>query len=257
MLKDYTKLALTIVVVVIVDIVMLSPGLIGVDVTSSNKLESSLGLTILILSAAAVGYVAWGALAKRSPQPEEQKPIKRELKTHEDYVEALKPYTGIPLFTEEVAVSLDQLERLKKKKDTLTNILGQRFDATELSYKKFLSVIIEVEKLLFLNVRGIINKLSVFDPSEFAFLTNQKKDRRSAVMSDNILRGKMEVFQQYASYIRGAIDTSEEILLKLDKLTLEITRLDTLDIADIENMDCMKEIDDLIKQTKFYKQQSI
>jgi hypothetical protein len=43
-------------------------------------------------------------------------------------------------------------------------------------------------------------------------------------------------------------------LLKLDKLLLEISRLDSLEPGDIENMACMQEIDSLIKQTKYYKQ---
>jgi len=35
---------------------------------------------------------------------------------------------------------------------------------------------------------------------------------------------------------------------------LEISRLDGLEPGEIENMACMKEIDALIKQTKYYKQ---
>lgn len=34
---------------------------------------------------------------------------------------------------------------------------------------------------------------------------------------------------------------------------MEISRLDSIDPGDIEKMPCMQEIDELIKQTKLYK----
>ena len=41
--------------------------------------------------------------------------------------------------------------------------------------------------------------------------------------------------------------------MKLDKLLLEISRLDSLEPGDIDDMPCMQEIDALIKQTQYYK----
>ena len=52
----------------------------------------------------------------------------------------------------------------------------------------------------------------------------------------------------------GYLEANEEIMLKLDKLLLEISLLGSTDYRDVEEMPCMKEIDMLIKQTKLYKQ---
>ncbi|MNP47981.1 hypothetical protein D3C76_1420710 [compost metagenome] len=51
----------------------------------------------------------------------------------------------------------------------------------------------------------------------------------------------------------GFIQANEEILLKLDKLLLEMSRLETADYRELEATPCMQEIDELIHQTKFYK----
>lgn len=56
------------------------------------------------------------------------------------------------------------------------------------------------------------------------------------------------------SFVKTALHINEEILLKLDKLLLEISRLDSWEIGDIGQMPGMQEIDALIKQTQFYKQ---
>lgn len=42
-------------------------------------------------------------------------------------------------------------------------------------------------------------------------------------------------------------------MLKLDQLLLEISRLDSFEAGDIEQMPCMQEIDQLIKHTKLYR----
>jgi hypothetical protein len=132
----------------------------------------------------------------------------------------------------------------------LLNVLNERFDTTELSYKKFASVTLEVEKLFYLNVRSILNRLNVFDESEFESIRSQKLTK----FSRELLEEKTNVYNEYLSFVKNSLGTNEEILLKLDKLLLEISRLDSFEPGDIEKMPCMQEIDTLIKQTKFYKQ---
>lgn len=130
------------------------------------------------------------------------------------------------------------------------NIINQRFDEGELSHKKFSSVAYEVEKLFYLNVKSILNRLSVFDESEYLSVMNQRQSK----FSREILEEKTKVYNEYLSFMKSSLSTNEEILLKLDKLIIEISRLDSFEPGDIDNMPCMQEIDSLIKQTKLYKQ---
>jgi hypothetical protein len=240
----YIKLLGLILGVVVLNILVLSPGFLGVDIGGS-ALATAFGVTLIFASALGLLYGSYSILFK---QPVVL-PVK-QIKTHEDYVEALTHYRRVKALEGDIALALEQLERIRKKKDTLMNVLIQRFDPTELSYKKFASVTEEVEKLFYLNVRSILNRLNVFDESEFESVMNKK----STPFSPELLQEKTNVYNEYLAFVKGSLGTNEEILLKLDKLLLEISRLDSFELGDIENMPCMQEIDSLIKQTKYYKQ---
>ncbi|MNI99672.1 hypothetical protein D3C73_1588090 [compost metagenome] len=78
-------------------------------------------------------------------------------------------------------------------------------------------------------------------------------NQKNARFSTELLQERRTVYSEYLTFIKSSLATNEEIMLKLDKLLLEISRLDSFEPGDIENMPCMQEIDSLIKQTKLYK----
>ncbi|MWV42850.1 hypothetical protein GRF59_04345 [Paenibacillus sp. HJL G12] len=240
----YIKFLGLILGILALNILVLSPGFLGVEIGGS-ALSTAFGITLLLASAIALLYGSYVLLFK----PPIVVPVK-EIKTHEDYVEGLNQYKHVKTLEEDITLALEQLERMKKKRGTLLNVLNQRFDETELSYKKFSSVTYEVEKLFYLNVKSILNRLSIFDESEFLIVMNQKPTK----FSRELLQEKTNVYNEFLSFMRGSLSTNEEILLKLDKLLVEISRLDSFEPGDIDNMPCMQEIDSLIKQTKYYKQ---
>lgn len=240
----YIKLAGLIIGIVALNVVVLSPGLVGVEI-GGNALSTATGITLLFASALALLYGSYVLLFK----PPVAIPLK-QIQTHDDYVESLFRYRRVKALEADIPFALEQLERIVKKKDTLFHVLNQRFDPSELSYKKFASVIQEVEKLFYLNIRSILNRLNVFDESEFNSVMNQTSTR----FTQRLLQEKKNMYNEFLAFVKSSLSTNEEILLKLDKLLLEISRLDSLDLGDIEKMPCMQEIDSLIKQTKYYKQ---
>jgi hypothetical protein len=242
--SKYIKLIGLIAGVAVLNIVVFSPGFAGLAIGGS-ALATASGVTLLVASALALLYGSYILLAR---QPEAI-PVK-QIRTHEDYAEALTRYARIKPLEGDIRFALDQLERIRKKKETLLDVLNQRFESGELSYKKFASVIREVEKLFYLNVRSVLNRLHVFDEADFASVMTQKTTR----YSKQLLQEKTNLYNEFLSFLKYSLDNNEEILLKLDKLLLEISRLDSFEPGDIENMPCMQEIDSLIKQTKYYKQ---
>ncbi|AKG36433.1 hypothetical protein VK70_19345 [Paenibacillus durus ATCC 35681] len=232
--------------VAVLDIVILSPGLLGVEIGGENALETASGVTLLVISFLVLLYGSYALLFK----PSALAPVKN-IKTHEDYIAALNHYRNAKGLKKDIALALDQLDRLEKKKYTLSDVLGQRFDQAELSYKKFHSVIDAVEQLFYLNIRGILNRLSVFDASEVSAFTSEQKPTQ---LSNKLVQEKTALHNEYLTSITGYLGANEEILLKLDKLLLEISQLDSTDYQNIEDMPGMQEMDALIKQTKFYKQ---
>jgi len=240
----YIKLLGIIVGVAVLNILVFSPGFLGIEI-GGDALATAFGVTLLLASALVLLYGSYVLLFK----PPVVVPIK-QIKTHEDYVEALARYKRVKALEENVTLALEQLDRMKKKEFTLLNVLNERFEPTELSYKKFASVAQEVTKLFYLNVRSILNRLNVFDESEFESVMKQRPTK----FSRELLQEKTMVYNDYLTFMQSSLGTNEEILLKLDKLLLEISRLDSFEPGDIELMPCMQEIDSLIKQTKYYKQ---
>jgi hypothetical protein len=145
---------------------------------------------------------------------------------------------------------LDQIERLQKKNKTIRDILLENFSVSEMSYKKFDAVIAEVEKIFFMNIRSILNKLDAFDEKEYNFV---RKKYEEGDFSQELMEEKSKVFNEYINFVKAATEDNEQILLKLDKLLLEISGLKSVESGQLEQMPGMIEIDNLIKQTKYYK----
>ena len=226
------------------NIAVFSSGLLAVDLFGS-ALEKAFGSAFLVLSGSGLVYGNYKLLS----EPEKAIPIGAK-STKEDYVEALNEHRGLETFERNIDLLLDQIERLQKKNKTIRDILLQIFNASEISYQKFDAVIAEVENIFFKNIRSIINKLNAFDEDDYNFI---KKQRNSGAFSEEIMQEKFKVYNEYIRFVKEATEDNEQILLKLDKLLLEISGLNCIESGELEQMAGMIEIDNLIKQAKYYK----
>ncbi|MGU3470149.1 hypothetical protein ACLBWT_03160 [Paenibacillus sp. D51F] len=238
------RLAGLIVIVAAADIAVLSPGLLNVEIGGS-ALSTATGVSLLLASALALFYGSY-AIVFREPAA---LPVK-QIRSYDDYAEALSPYKRVKALENDIATALEQIARLKKKKLALENVLEQRFDRGELSFKKFASVTEEAEKLFYLNVRSLLNRLHVFDEAEFSSMSGRKRSS----FSSELIQEKAAMYNDHLAFVKSSLSANEELLMKLDRLLLEISRLDGIDPDDIDDMPGMQELDSLIKQTKFYKQ---
>ncbi|MNV87757.1 hypothetical protein D3C71_1819060 [compost metagenome] len=108
----------------------------------------------------------------------------------------------------------------------------------------------EVEEVFYGNIRGILNKLAVFDPRELADSSEQRYSRLSGTLAQR----KKELHDQYMGDVARYVGANEEILLKLDQLLLEMARLGGTYSGNIEDINGIQELNALIVQTKHYKQ---
>ena len=173
-----------------------------------------------------------------------------KIMTAGDYIEELNDHRELKTFEKTVELMLDQIERMQKKNKIIRDILLQIFSASEMSYKKFNGVISEVEKIFFMNIRSILNKMDAFDEEDYIFIG---KKHESGDFSEEFMEEKMKVYNKYITFVKSATEDNEEILLKLDKLLLELSGLNSVESGKLEMMPGMIEIDNLIKQTTNYK----
>ena len=166
------KLLILITSIAFINVIVLSPGLLGIQVFGESALQTASATAILTASILAILFGIYQLFFK----PTVIISIK-ELKADEDYVISLSQYKNMKVLKKEISFALEQVQRLKKKKGTLWNVLNQRFEQNEISYKKFTTVIIEVEKLFYLNLRNILNKVSVFDEAEYKHVLEHNTTR--------------------------------------------------------------------------------
>ncbi|WP_028546782.1 hypothetical protein [Paenibacillus taiwanensis] len=238
------KLTALILVVAAANILVFSPGFIGVQLGAS-ALSAATGVTLLFASGGVLVTGIYHFVFKKPTVI----PIK-QIKTYDEYVEHLSRYRHTKGIESDISLALGQVDRMHKRKRTLIEVLQQRFVETEMSYKKFISVTEEVEHLFYQNIRSILNILHVYDEAEFVRVFQQQ----SSHFSNDLIQKKASVYQNYLSTISSSISNNEEILLKLEQLLLEISSLDHIEAGEIEQLSCVQELDSLIRQTKYYKQ---
>lgn len=152
------------------------------------------------------------------------------------------------VFDENILKNIDQIKRFTRKKDTIKDILLQKFLKDEMSFQKFSSVLMDVENVIYMNMRSILNKIAAFDVDEY-----ERLSKSGALTVDELTLEKQGIFNEYISFVDCATKTNEEILLKLDKMLLEISRYNSIDGGDIKKLPAIMEMDELIKNANLYK----
>jgi len=227
------------------NIIIFSPAFIGLTLIGVSTFETALGCTVLILSGTGLTYGNYRLLSVPDDSSQTNK-----IMAVDDYVEALNIHRSLKTFGKTVEILVDQIERLQKKNKTIRDILLQIFCASEMSYQKFDIVITEVEKIFFMNIRSILNKLNAFDEDDYEIV---RKNHDAGAFSEQFMEDKFKVYYEYIAFVNAAAEDNEQILLKLDRLLLEISGLNSIESGQLEQMPGMIEIDNLIKQAKYYK----
>ena len=233
------------IVIVILNIIIFSPGLIGINIDFINIFQTSIGITIIIMS---VIIFIMGNYKILIEEKDDVNIFK--LDNYEDYIEALKDNSSKRIFSKYIDSLLDQIERINKKQEKIDDILLQKFNTSEISYTKFKKTISEVVDVFYLNIKSVIKKINIFDQEENEKV---KKDIKRGKISGNIAEEKNDMYEEYITFVKDSVEDNEEILLKLDKVLLELSKFNSLDDGELENMNAIKDVDELISKINLYK----
>jgi len=246
--KKILKIAGLNVGIAFFNIIIFSPGLIGISFTDSTALHIAIGGTVVFLSAVLFFYGNYKLL---SPKTNRSTKINlNDIKSTEDCITALKQAYGKETFNTSIDTVIEQVEVFIKKKEKIFNTLRQKFNIIDELYEKFIGTILDVEYVFISNIKSILNNISIFDEEDYKrarYNMTQKK------ISNQFVISKMNIYSEYISFVKNAIEDNEEIILKLDALLLELSRFNSLETGELENMKEIKEMDDLIKRSKHYR----
>ena len=233
------------IAIVMLNIIIFSPGLFNIKIDFINIFQTSIGITIIIMSFIIFIIGNYKILIKEDNEIDISK-----LDDSEDYIEALKENSSKRVFSKDIDILLEQIERMDKKQEKIDDILSQKFTVNEMSYIKFKKTITEVRDVFYINIKSVINKINIFDEQEYEKI---KKDIKNGKLNGKIEEQKKDMFDEYIFFVKDSIEDNEEILLKLDKFLFELSKFNSLEDGELENMSAIKDVDELINKIKFYK----
>ena len=233
------------IAIVMLNIIIFSPGLFNIKIDFINIFQTSIGITIIIMSFIIFIIGNYKILIKEDNEIDISK-----LDDSEDYIEALKENSSKRVFSKDIDILLEQIERMDKKQEKIDDILLQKFTVNEMSYIKFKKTITEVRDVFYINIKSVINKINIFDEKEYEKI---KKDIKNGKLNGKIEEQKKDMFDEYIFFVKDSIEDNEEILLKLDKFLFELSKFNSLEDGELENMSAIKDVDELINKIKFYK----
>ena len=229
--------------IILVNIALFSKALLGLALLSGSALTISLAWTAIIASVFA--FFRGNSLILTQ---KETRALLQGIRSLNDCIPVFQEalHKG-DVFDENILRNIEQIKRFRRKHDTINDILLQKFAVNEMSYQKFSSVLQDVEGVLYTNMRSILNKISAFDIEEYE--TMQKR----GFIINEVSKEKIDIYNEYIDFVKSATVTNEDILLKLDKMLLEISRYNSLDDGDVQKLPAIIEMDELIKNAKLYK----
>ncbi len=241
--------------IVLLNVILFSKGLVGITL-GSDALLTAIGVTTIVMSLIGFGYGNYTLLFSEP----ENTPLRlykgTEFVNPKDYIDALEDLREKKVFENDIRAAVDQIYSLQDKDKSLDSILEQYFSPGELTYTKFQSVIDSVQLLFYNNIKKMINRMIIFDYKNYTKLRTKLHNaplNGGTSVSSRSVGEQMKIYDEHLSYVHGLVDMNEDVLLKLDSLLLEISKLDDIGEAELEKMIAIQEINELISNTKYYK----
>ena len=229
--------------IIIINILLFSKVFFGLSLLSGNTFSISAAWTVVVASVFA--FIKGNSVIM---EKKETRMLTQNIHSLNDCVSVFRAaiHNG-DVFDENILKNLDQIKRFGRKRNTINDILLQKFSADEMSFQKFNSVLHDVEDALYMNMRSILNKISAFDVEEYEVM------QRKGFSPDEFSQEKLAIYNEYIHFVNQATKTNEDILLKLDKMLLEISRYNSLEDGDVQKLSAIIEMDELIKNANLYK----
>ena len=229
--------------IVLVNIVLFSKALLGLALFAGTALSISIAWTAIIGSVFAFFRGNSLVLAQK-----ETRMLMQGIRSLNDCIPVFQEaLNNGDVFDENIQKNIEQIKRFRRKHGTINDILLQKFAVNEMSYQKFSGVLQDVEAVIYTNMRSILNKISAFDIEEYETL------QKRGFQANEVSKEKMDIYNEYIDFVNNATKSNEDILLKMDKMLLEISRYNSLEDGDIQKLPAILEMDELIKNANLYK----
>jgi len=243
--KSILKLIIFNLILAIADIFLFSQGYFDINPTSISSARRIFFFVLVVFEL--IFFVVINYLIIAGPKPSMKLVNQNELKDGKDYIKKLRELSAKKIFAKDIEILIGQIERIEPKRNALITILGENFSTDSMTFLKFRGTIDDVVGLFYDHTKKAMNRIVIFDVNEYEQL---RKNQIS--LSKEVKENKIKVFAQHIGYVKETIQQNEEIITELDSLALELAKLDEINEQALENSRIMAEIEELIKNTKYY-----
>lgn len=217
---------------VLIDIILFSEGLIGLKINDINVLKKSLAITLIFMNVICFIYINYKLLNSKAIKHDYNL---NKIDNNTDYVNIISKLMNKKYYNNLLKLTLEQLNRINKKQKSLDYMLFQKFGEEE-NGENFKKAIKDISESFFKNIKKIINIVSIFDQEEYNYLLERYKTL------ENIPIERKQLYEENDKYLKEIIKTNEEILLILDKLLIEMSKIGDIQESDEINIENMKDI---------------
>lgn len=236
-----------------VDVVLFSQNLVGLAFVGAGVVTSCLAVGAVALNVV-VGAFGYYNIFKKSEVPLISISNAKALEKPDDYFGALESCRSKQVFKTYIDRAEAQIYRFDEKSQSLTTLLSQYFTPEELTFKHFNSVLGSVQELFFSNLKNIINRMIIFDEEDFNKVSALLLEAMPDYDERQRIHSKVEVYNEHIEFIDKTLDNNDDVIVKLDELILELSKLDsTQNCENLEDLPAVVEINELIKNVKYYR----
>ena len=257
-MKDNTKVILLDIIIISIGVILFSNKFMGIDINSEDATIKGISETIIFFSIVVLIYINGVFIYEHNFKNKHisNEPVNRtnesiSKKETKIYIRKLKANRNNNLCKENIKYIIGQINRMSKKVEKLKEIIDVRFHKGDITYIKINDNIKEIDSIFYFNIAQIIHKLEAFDEDEFLKGLNNDVDRINKRLEDK----RNKIYQSYKSDIEKGILDNEEILIKLDELIIEFSRLITEETTSGKRgvSRAIQKVNELIEIGKYYK----
>jgi hypothetical protein len=185
----------------------------------------------------------------KSPNRELSSFTGKEILSIESYINLLHRYirTHGKILKSNLLSIVKYSNKLLIKKDKIINNLLTHFESNELSFQKFSLTLENISLLLARSLNSVIININSFNEDDYNQLISS-----SSTNNNNFIE-RLQIYDEYINFVSQSVESIDLILLKMDKLQLQTSRLKSIKYENIESLDAIEEINKLIEDTKLYQ----
>lgn len=243
------------VAMIILIIILFGPAGLHLNPLSSN-------LFAAIISVIAIALIAYGLvsvngkalLTARAERRVAQLGSGEENVSADDLKRALGEFEKTTVVGPYAKQAITQLENAERKRESLYETLGKKFENGSLTWQKFSEVVDAATGAIVHNSSLLTRRIQAFDVEDYnknARNTITGLFNRSTV-PEGLRIEKRQVYEANLNDMRGIVAANERLLLELDKFAYELGQIESSENAE-QNDRLLEEVNTVVEQTQYYK----